>query len=86
MKQEYYNSKFVKGFIKGTRGTPFRVQFEKSDGSIRKMKCKVDLNFKPKELNEGEKRKKLPSTSCFIFDLKKQEHRSFRSDRVISLK
>lgn len=73
----------VKNFVKETGGERFRVWFVKEDGTLRKMKCHVDLKFKPKKLKAGEKRKKLPPTSVFVFDMKKEEYRSFRGDRVV---
>lgn len=73
----------VKAFVKLTNGHTFKVWFVKDDGTLRKMKCHVDLKFKPKKLKAGEKRKKLPPTSIFVFDLKKEEYRSFRGDRVV---
>lgn len=75
----------VKEFIKDLKGKPFKVWFVKDDGTLRKMSCKVDLKFKPKKLKEGEKRKKLPETSIFIWDLEQEAYRSFRSDRVVYL-
>ena len=79
---EFYSSAFIKGFVKGTRGTPFRVTFQKSDGSLRNMKCKVDLKYKAKKLKKGEVRKKLPKDSIFVYDIRKKEYRCFKSDKV----
>ena len=83
---EFKSPEYIKGFVAGTRGAPFKVTFQKSDGTLRNMKCRLDLDFKPKKLKEGEVRKKVPKDSCFVYDIKKKEHRSFKADKVTFIK
>lgn len=79
----FHELKAVKAFVKATKGEIFKVWFVKDDGTLRKMKCHVDLDYKPKPKEDGKPAKKLPPTSVFIFDDEKEEYRSFRADRVV---
>jgi len=79
----FHPLKRVKKFVAASKGQTMKVWFIKDDGTLRKMKCHVDLEYKPKPLKKGEVRKQLPETSVFIFDEEKNEYRSFRADRVI---
>ncbi len=63
------------------------VNFTKTDGSLREMECTLDKNHLPhvESLHESEvKKRKLSDEVIRVFDLQKQEWRSFRKDRVIS--
>jgi len=79
----FHDLKAVKTFVKKSKGKTLRVWFIKDDETIRKMKCNVDLDYKPKPRADGQPNKKLPETSVFIFDQEKEQYRSFRADRVI---
>lgn len=60
------------------------VTFEKKDGTIRKMRCTSDLNRIPEEnhpLGTGVKKTGIKP----VFDLDKNEWRSFRLDSIISI-
>jgi len=54
------------------------VSFTKKDGSERVMRCTLNENLLPKvEVSEGKQPKKKSSTSMAVFDVEKQEWRSF---------
>lgn len=61
---------------------PVTVYFLKKDGTERKMRC----TLKPEEVKEYEKKtdrvKTVNEETCPVFDLEKQEWRSFRFDAV----
>ena len=67
------------------------VTFTKKDGTERVMRCTTNLSMIPvekhpkgeKTISEGEEKK--VETSKRVFDLEKQEWRSFRYDSVISV-
>lgn len=79
----FHPLKRVKKFVTAAKGNTMKVWFLKDDETLRKMKCHIDLNYKPKPLAEGKTRKQLPESSVFVFDEEKEEYRSFRADRVI---
>ena len=66
------------------------ITFLKKDGSERVMRCTTNLSMIPAEkhpkgektISEGEEKK--VETAKRVFDLEKQEWRSFRYDSVIS--
>lgn len=68
------------------------LSFEKADGTVREMKGTTNFDFLPKETQdkllsdeeEGKVRKQNDDV-CIIFDLEKNEWRSFRFDRLIDL-
>lgn len=62
------------------------VEFEKSDGQLRKMKCTLDPSVVP-EYQESGKAKKIPSDDVqAVWDLEKNAWRSFRYDRVRNIR
>ena len=68
--------------------TEVKVTFAKADGTIRTMRCTLDpLKLPPQSApiiitNETRRRKEPDSESVRVFDLDKQEWRSFRFDRL----
>ena len=62
------------------------VTFEKSDGQVRILKCTLDPNVVPAYKENG-KTKKIPSEDVqAVWDLEKNAWRSFRFDRVRTIK
>ena len=60
------------------------VTFIKKDGSFRYMKCTLKEDFLPpqKEIENEIQKKKINSDVVAVFDIDKQEWRSFRKDSV----
>lgn len=62
---------------------PATVTFTKSDGTDRVMKCTLEEDKLPKvEIKEGAKPRKESNTSMRVFDLEKNEWRSFTIKKV----
>ena len=62
---------------------PATVTFTKSDGTDRVMKCTLEPDKLPKvEIKEGVKPRKESTTSMRVFDLEKNEWRSFTIKKV----
>lgn len=56
-----------------------KVTFTKVDGTDRVMRCTLNPNYLPKvELVEGKKERKKPEDTLAVFDLDKNEWRSFK--------
>lgn len=60
------------------------VTFRKSDGEIRDMMCTRDIMYIPDE-KLGSSNRKLPEDSLPVWDLNKEEWRSFRYDRLLRI-
>lgn len=85
--------KLVKKLIKiGINRSIVNLSFEKADGTVREMRGTTNFEFLPKEIQdkflsdekEGKVRKQNDDL-CVIFDLDKNEWRSFRFDRLIDI-
>jgi hypothetical protein len=75
--------KFTKWLNGMLRAGPATVTFTKSDGTDRVMKCTLEPDKLPKvELKEGAKPRKESTTSMRVFDLEKNEWRSFTIKKV----
>lgn len=75
--------KFTKWLNGMLRVGPATVTFTKSDGTDRVMKCTLEEDKLPKvELKEGAKPRKESTTSMRVFDLEKNEWRSFTIKKV----
>ena len=80
---------WVRGLLQQTSVT---VSFTKADGTERDMLCTLDWDKIPKEkqpiqqgsgvIQEGKQRKQPDEHSLRVFDLEKNEWRSFRFDRL----
>lgn len=73
--------------------TPIIVSFVKADGSVRDMRCTLNWDLIPTDKHPGQppvdgivresrQRKEPDEHSLRVFDLDKQEWRSFRFDRL----
>jgi hypothetical protein len=71
---------WLKAMLTSSEGV---VTFIKSDGTERVMKCTLVANQLPKvEIKEGAKPRKESTTSMRVFDLEKNEWRSFTIKKV----
>lgn len=71
---------WLKGMLHVGTGT---VTFTKKDGTQRVMKCTLEESLLPKvELKEGVAPRKESTTSMRVFDLEKNEWRSFTIESV----
>ena len=68
---------------------PITVTFVKADGTVRDMKCTLDWQHIPADkqpklvsVQEAKQRKEPDVHSLRVFDIEKQEWRSFRFDRL----
>lgn len=62
------------------------VTFTKQNGEVRKMVCTLDLNIIPEDHIPNSAEQSVNSSAIKVFDLEKDEWRSFRKDSVISVK
>jgi hypothetical protein len=75
--------KFTKWLTSMLHISPATVTFTKADGTDRVMKCTLEEDKLPKvELKEGSKPRKESTTSLRVFDLEKNEWRSFTIKKV----
>jgi len=76
-------TKWLNGMLKVTDMT---VTFTKKDGTVRVMKCTLMPNALPvvevKPLQEGKQPRKESTTSIRVFDLEKNEWRSFNTQSI----
>ena len=61
------------------------VEFRKSDGETRVMRCTRDLNLIPESMHPKSNYSKLRVNSIPAFDLDRMEWRSFVPERIIKL-
>lgn len=65
------------------------VSFKKSDGTIRDMKCTLKKDIipekHPSEKDENKVERKKSTTSQAVFDVEKNEWRSFKWDSIKSI-
>ena len=76
-------NKFTEWLSGTLRCGPATITFTKIDGTERVMKCTLEEDKLPKvELKEGAKPRKESTTSMRVFDLEKNEWRSFTIKKV----
>lgn len=62
------------------------VVFEKMNGTVRRLKCTLDIDLLPKkEEFKSETGKSGPRNSLYVLDVELNQWRSFRFDRLISV-
>jgi len=65
------------------KGGEVNVTFFKADGTIRDMRCTLEEASLPKiEVKEGTSTRKRSEDALAVFDLDKNEWRSFRFDKI----
>lgn len=63
-------------------GGPLTITFEKKDGTLREMKCTLKDVPQYERKTESETPRKKSDTSMSVFDIEKNEWRSFRIDSI----
>lgn len=76
------NQKLLKERLKNET---LQVSFAKKDGTERTMRCTLSANLLPVS-EEKTSTRSVPTSSLAVFDLDKQEWRSFRWDSIIDVK
>lgn len=62
------------------------VRFKKKDGTVRDMRCTLKEDLVKNYEKKSERVKAVNDDVCSVFDLDKDEWRSFRYDSVISMR
>ena len=58
------------------------IEFEKSDGTSREMRCTLQESVVPKNTQENDTKRKYNPDVCVVWDLALNQWRSFRWDRL----
>ena len=64
---------------------PVTVTFKKKDGTLREMNCTLKSELAKDYEKKTERTKTVNEDTCPVFDLDKQEWRSFRYDAITSV-
>lgn len=76
-----------KNWLKGVMQTEIvNLTFRKTDGTLRNMKCTLLPKFLPEVVASEKPKRKVSEESLAVFDLEKNEWRSFRYDSVTEIK
>lgn len=71
--------------LEALRSNTVLVSFTKTDGTKRDMKCTLNSEYIPGEaLPKSESNRKQSTTSVAVFDIEKQQWRSFKNESIIS--
>jgi hypothetical protein len=82
-KEELNHPNFKKWFKGLLEVSEVELYFKKQDGTERKMRCTLNVRDIPEDkLPKGSSRK-VPEDSIAVFDIEKQDWRSFRYDSII---
>lgn len=73
---------WIKGLLHDTNVENLRITFTKSDGTDREMRCTLVEGAIPTEKAPKGTGREAPTTTQRVFDLDKQEWRSFKWDSV----
>lgn len=82
IKKELNHPNFKSWFSGLLKETEVNVIFFKSNGEERKMRCSLNEELIPKDKLPKNTGKKSPTDSIAVFDLEKQDWRSFRFDSI----
>lgn len=83
IKEELNHPNFRTWFKGLLKEATINVKFTKLDGDIREMRCTLNEDDIPKDKQpKGTSTKSSPKDSIAVFDLDKQEWRSFRYDSI----
>lgn len=63
---------------------PLHIEFTKSDGTVRKMRCSLKDDLVSKYEKKTERTKEPNTSTQSVYDLDKQQWRSFRWENLIS--
>lgn len=79
--------KEFKNWLKGVMQTEIvNLTFRKTDGTLRNMKCTLLPKFLPEVVVSDKSKRKVSEDTLAVFDLEKNEWRSFRYDSVTEIK
>lgn len=76
---------FVDSMIEYLATHTIVVEFQKSDGDVRRMRCTRDFKMIPESMHPKSNSAKRKSNSIPAFDLDKMEWRSFVPERIVKL-
>ena len=83
VKNAVFKTKKEKNWLKGLlKTTDVQVEFVKKDGTTRKMTCTLSEDKIPTEKLPKNSGKSKSDDALAVFDLEKQEWRSFRFDSI----
>lgn len=83
-KEELNHPNFKKWFGGLLKEIEVELTFKKVNGEIRKMRCTLNEEKIPEDKKTtGNGKRKIPTDSIAVFDLEKQDWRSFRYDSII---
>lgn len=83
IKEELNHPNFKRWFRGLLKETTVELEFVKANGELRKMKCTLNDEHIPDEKKPKESsNRKNPEDSIAVFDLDKQDWRSFRYDSI----
>jgi len=78
--------KFLKTWKKTNKPEIIKVEFKKSDGTLRKMVCiPSDPNYKPKTQQTTDKKRKNNPDVISVYDIEKKAWRSVNLKRVLKV-
>lgn len=79
--------KNFKEWLQGVMRTEIvNLTFRKTDGTLRNMKCTLLPKFLPEATASDKPKRKVSEDTLAVFDLEKNEWRSFRYDSVTEIK
>lgn len=79
--------KNFKEWLQGVMRTEIvNLTFRKTDGTLRNMKCTLLPKFLPEAIPSDKPKRKVSEDTLAVFDLEKNEWRSFRYDSVTEIK
>ncbi len=79
--------KEFKNWLKGVMQTEIvNLTFRKTDGTLRNMRCTLLPKYLPEAIVSDKPKRKVSEESLAVFDLEKNEWRSFRYDSVTEIK
>jgi len=79
--------KNFKEWLQGVMRTEIvNLTFRKTDGTLRNMKCTLLPKFLPEAIVSDKPKSKVSEDTLAVFDLEKNEWRSFRYDSVTEIK
>jgi hypothetical protein len=83
-KEELNHPNFKKWFAGLLKEIEVNLTFKKVNGEIRKMRCTLNEELIPEDKKStGNGKRKSPEDSIAVFDLDKQDWRSFRYESII---
>jgi|688.fasta_scaffold05609_18 hypothetical protein len=82
IKKELNHPNFKKWFAGLLKETEVNLKFLKANGEMREMRCSLNEDFIPEDKRPKDSGRKQPEDSIAVFDIEKQDWRSFRFDSI----